>query len=336
MDPRRDRHRRDPGRWPGRKRDPAAVQRRLHRSRFRVGAGRGHPEPRVPHRQSEPGPPRHRPRGNGGPTGRRRRRDGADPGAERGTEHPEGLLLLEPGLAPAASKHRFEGSPGPGQDQGRRRRGAGPREGTLTSVHTLRWPDHRRGGRAGRGVPTGRVPGRTRSAEGRDDHLPRCHDPADPRVRKRGRCRASPGHRGARRGGHPSRVTGHRPAHPRLDLLSEPDHGARHRAGDRLQPVHRVEVPGGGASRAGWARRRRSDRADGRPDRPFQRGHRGHLAGGPPDLPSVLPPFVCLRWDRGGRPGPDRGHRVPAGAPGSSRSMGGQADVVASHPERGR
>ena len=81
------------------------------------------------------------------------------------------------------------------------------------------------------------------------------------RVRRARRRVAAAARRRRRRARHVPVAVRHRLDHRRVDLRRQPDDRARPRAGDRLQPVHRVPLPRGAARRAHRRRRRRARRS---------------------------------------------------------------------------
>ena len=80
----------------------------------------------------------------------------------------------------------------------------------------------------------------------------------------------------------------------RLGLRHQPDHRARARPRHRLQPVHRLPLPGGAAQRAQRRAGGRADGRDGRPDHRHQRPHRRRVPVGAARLPAVLPAVLRL------------------------------------------
>ena len=96
------------------------------------------------------------------------------------------------------------------------------------------------------------------------DRRPDHAGPAAARVRRAGRRLAAAVRRRHRRPRHVPLAVRDRLDHRRVDLRHQPHHRARPRPGHRLQPVHRVPLPGGAAQRTHRRRRRRPRRRDGR------------------------------------------------------------------------
>ena len=155
---------------------------------------------------------------------------------------------------------------------------------------------------------------RGRPRPGRADRHPAHADPAAVRL-PRPRRRVAPAvRRRRRRARHVPVAVRHRLAHRRVGVRHQPDHRPRARAGDRLQPVHRLPLPGGAARRTQRRRRRRPFGRDGRAHGGDQRPDRRRVAGRPARVPAVLPALVRLRRHRRGAAGDGHVDRRPAGA----------------------
>ena len=107
--------------------------------------------------------------------------------------------------------------------------------------------------------------------------------------------------------------------HRRVDLRRQPHHGARPRVGHRLQPVHRVPVPGGAACRTLRGRRRDPLGRNRGAHRADQRVDGRRVARRTLRLPALLPAIVRLCRDRCRAAGDGRIDRDPAGPAGGRR-----------------
>ena len=169
------------------------------------------------------------------------------------------------------------------------------------------------GGRR-RGRPRHLDDHRGRPRPGRADRHPAHADPAAVRLPRPRRGVAAVVRRRRRRARHVPVAVRHRLAHRRVGVRHQPDHRPRARAGDRLQPVHRLPLPRGAAGRTQRRRRRRPLGRDGRAHGGDQRPDRRRVAGRPARVPAVLPALVRLRRHRRRAAGDGDVDRRPAGA----------------------